>query len=226
LTSPIQILLPLLVWGVIFFLVYKRIKRRRGRLYSPDKRRSSSTNNIHTDSIEQAGAEGEERVKHQLRYLGQEYRIWNGVILEFDGLSNEFDHIIIGPKGMLHIETKYYSGELRFGPFGIEQTKYDSNGNITEQKNIDDPTGQITMHEMLLERVLQNHGLKDCPLKGILCIAHPKATISGNLANPNILVCKDSMLLHHIKELPDVSSYHEQYYQKLTDIIEKCIRKS
>ena len=220
-------LIPFFIMVAIVLWVYKYVlKRRRVGSYSANWKRKGSKNSSNSDAIEQAGSEGEERVKHQLRYLGSEYRIWNGVHLEYDGLSNEFDHIIIGPKGIIHIETKNYSGELRFNSFGIEQTKYDSDGNVIEQKNIDDPTGQITMHEMLLERVLQNNGVKDCPLKSVLCIANPRAIINGNPANSKILVCKDSMLLHHIKELPEVIFYDEQYHQKLTETIEKCIRKS
>ncbi|MCY9667213.1 NERD domain-containing protein [Paenibacillus alginolyticus] len=175
-----------------------------------------------TRAMKAAGDKGEKSVQFLLDHLDTNiYKVWNGIYLHHHGTEHEFDHLVVGPSGLIHIETKVYSGELTFTPNGIEQVKTDRYGNRHDKKILKDPTGQIILHELLLKKILNANQLMDVNITNILCIAHETAQIIGSPVNPSIFVCKEPALLHIINE--QSSSIDLETQNNLIDAIDSAI---
>lgn len=79
--------------GVLLYRRVKELKGYRGRTL--------------------AGLEGERRVAALLDELPPEYRIVHGVDITWPGQGSEdIDHVIVGPTGLIVVDAKYYSGDL------------------------------------------------------------------------------------------------------------------
>lgn len=115
------------------------------------------------------GLAGERQVADKLKQLGKEYTVMHRHKVRAGGSVQEFDHIVIGPNGLFHIETKHWSGEIRFTAGGMERE---------EGKPGEDPTGQLYRHEYVLKELLRKPSIK-CDLIGILCFTHPGGRVIG-----------------------------------------------
>jgi hypothetical protein len=175
-------------------------------------------------SIKAAGDRGEKLVKYMLDRIDTEiYQAWNDIDLLHNGISQQIDHIVIGPCGLVHIETKYNPGELTFTQHGIEQVKKDNYGNRMEKILLKDPTGQIILHMNIIKKVLNENGLKDVKITNVVCVAHEKAVIMNSPVNSAFLVCRETGLLNLINELPATIDLDTQ--KKLSESIEAAIQK-
>lgn len=152
----------------IFYFLYKwaRAKKKRNNGY---------------------GAAGEKSTAHQLRFLGSEYKVLHGRIVKAGGSQQEFDHLVIGPNGLFHIETKNWSGDIAFTKDGVERSR---------GEDLKDPTAQLYRHEYILKELLREHHLHG-EVVGILCFANSNARISGK--SPAFATLKLDRLLHFIK---------------------------
>ncbi|HEX7057427.1 MAG TPA: nuclease-related domain-containing protein [Bacilli bacterium] len=130
---------------------------------------------------------GEKKVAHQLKFLGPEYKVLNGKTIRARANHQEFDHVVIGPNGVFHIETKYWSGRVAFTEQGVEREG---------EKAAADPTAQLYRHEYILKELLKEIGVR-ADVVGVLCFAHPKAQIEGK--SPAFITAKVDRLLHVIK---------------------------
>src|SRR5690606_14906975 len=98
-----------------------------------------------------------------------------------------FDHIVVGPNGIFHIETKYWSGSITFTEHGVERDG---------RRESQDPTAQLYRHEYILKELLKEHRMQ-ADVVGVLCFAHPGAHVEGN--SPAFATAKVDRLLHVIK---------------------------
>ncbi len=133
------------------------------------------------------GDEGEKNTAHQLRYIGKEYRVLNSRRVHAGGGSQEFDHIVVGPNGLFHIDSKHWSGDITFTSNGVERSKEGHSG---------DPTSQLYRHEYVMKELLKSHNVQ-ADVIGVLCFTHPNSNLIGK--SPAFTTVKVDRLLHTIK---------------------------
>jgi membrane protein DedA with SNARE-associated domain len=133
------------------------------------------------------GRVGEKKTAHQLKFLGREYRVLHRRRLRAGDNTQEIDHLIVGPNGVFHIETKHWSGDIAFTADGVKR----SNGAASE-----DPTAQMYRHEYVVKELLRQHHIR-ADAVGILCFTHPQGAIMGK--SPAFVTLKVDRLLHFIK---------------------------
>ena len=135
--------------------------------------------------IMRSGNRGESKVQSVLRTLekpNSRYRVYHNIKLGPDLLhTNEYDTVVVGPGGIIHIETKNYGGE-RGGIIDI-----DSNDNwILHKKNgyskmITNPMGQVSSHEYRLKGFLRKVvGVRNLPTQGIIVLSCDNITVRYN----------------------------------------------
>jgi membrane protein DedA with SNARE-associated domain len=134
-----------------------------------------------------SGERGERAVAHELKHLGREYVVFHNIRLSAGGSRQQIDHLVIGPEGVFHIETKHWSGEIRFTGSGLERSA---------NKPGADPTGQLYRHEYVIREILRRSRL-DCDVTGILCFTHPECRIVGE--SPGFATVRPDRLLHVIR---------------------------
>ena len=110
----------------------------------------------------QAGNEGERRVVNHLSgLLGDEWTLISG----YRGPGGEVDQILVGPRGVCALETKYLNGTVFVSGDEWELDKYDNYGNRVESgRPIEDrrgrsPSEQLNGAVRPLERFLARRGL-------------------------------------------------------------------
>nr|WP_240666707.1 nuclease-related domain-containing protein [Longirhabdus pacifica] len=139
-------------------------------------------------NVKKAGNAGERIIANQLSSLPKDYRVLHNVIIKPKyGSRQEFDHIVIGPNGLFHIETKNWSGDLIFTKHGFERSK----GKAKTQ----DPTGQLYRHDVVIKQFLREYGYK-CDVEGLLCFTHPRGNVIGS--SPSFKTLKANQLLQQI----------------------------
>ncbi len=156
--------------------------------------------------IMKSGSKGESKVQSVLRTLeksNSRYRVYHNIKLGPDPLhTNEYDTVVVGPGGILHIETKNYGGE-RGGIIDI-----DSNDNwILHKKNgyskiITNPIGQVGSHEYRLKGFLNKRvGVKNLPMQGIIVLSCDNITVRYNKkANKDVPIINRHELVDFIKD--------------------------
>jgi membrane protein DedA with SNARE-associated domain len=184
-------IIPFMIGSITLTIIYVAWKVRRGR-----KRIKSN-----------AGFEGEKRTAHQLKFLGREYLVLNARHVRAKKSTQEFDHIVIGPNGVFHIETKYWAGSVRFTKAGMERSR---NGTS------EDPTNQLYRHEYVLKELLRPLTFK-APMTGVICFAHPDCQIEGS--SPAFHVLKLDQLLHWIKTYRSSVKLNQKQIQDIKKII-------
>lgn len=166
------LVLPLIIGAIVLAAVYFVVKS-----VLPKKK-----------GIKLAGKAGEQAVAHQLKFLGSEYKVLNAKVLRSGGSCQQFDHVVLGPNGIFHIETKYWSGRIAFTENGIERAG--------QRGTKSDPTAQMYRHEYILKELLRENGLAG-DVVGILCFAHPNCEIIGS--SPAFTTVKLDRLVHFVK---------------------------
>ncbi|WP_281891153.1 nuclease-related domain-containing protein [Paenibacillus sp. YYML68] len=130
----------------------------------------------------------ERSAAHQLKYIGGEYRVLHGKRL--GGGKLDIDHLVIGPNGLFHIDTKHWDGEIQLGAGGEGQLQ------TAETAAGLDPTAQLYRQEHALKELLRQHKLR-ADVVGIVCFTHPDATLIGTSAAFNAV--KVERLVQQIK---------------------------
>lgn len=134
-----------------------------------------------------AGYIGEKNVAHQLKYIGAEYKVFNGRHVRARTGAQEIDHLVVGPNGLFHIETKNWGGHIRFTDKGVERSK---------EGHHEDPTAQLYRHESVLKELLRGNKL-EADVVGVLCFSSPTCTLDGE--SPAFVTVKLDRLVHAIK---------------------------
>ena len=100
------------------------------------------------------GDRGELRVTRRLRNLkGEEYVVFNDLLIETDRGSSQIDHIVISRYGIFVIETKNYSGWI----FGNENSEYWTQSIYRKKTKFRNPIKQNWSHIYALKSVLSEH---------------------------------------------------------------------
>lgn len=136
---------------------------------------------------DKAAVEAEGTVAGQLKSIGSGYRVLHGRAVRSKSASREFDHLVIGPNGVFHIEEKDWEGKVTFTSNGAERGK---------EGLKEDPTAQLYRHEFVLKELLRDNKL-EADVTGLLCFTHPDCTLAGR--SPAFAAVKPDGLVHAIQ---------------------------
>jgi Nuclease-related domain len=136
-----------------------------------------------------AGAAGESTVAETLARLGGDYVVINNLPLARRG---DVDHVVVGPAGVVVIETKYLSGRIICAAEDVWiQVKPD------EERLIASPAAQVQRAADGVANMLGRNGMRDVPVFPLLVMAHPRAVLEVEqspvlVVRPFELVARDS----------------------------------
>lgn len=136
---------------------------------------------------DKAVAEAEGTVAGQLKSIGSGYRVLHGRAVRSKSASQEFDHLVVGPNGVFHIEEKDWEGAVTFTSNGVERDK---------ESHKEDPTAQLYRHEFVLKELLRDNKL-EADVTGLLCFTHPDCILAGK--SPAFAAVKPDGLIHAIQ---------------------------
>ncbi|HBI03951.1 MAG TPA: hypothetical protein DDY49_07990 [Paenibacillaceae bacterium] len=160
------------------------------------------------------GLIGEKSTEHHLKFLGDGYRVFHNLdVFTSSGQKQQLDHLIVGPKGVIHIDSKHYKGEIIFTDHGMERSTK-SGGH--------DPSGQMMRHEQVMKKVLREHNFGHVQVTGIINFTHPHCTLIGS--SPSFITVTVDRLLTAIHELPD--SLSREHVKKIVQIIKTNSKES
>ncbi len=142
------------------------------------------------------GLAGERAVAAVLAHLDHRYVLVNG--LQFTQPRGELDHLLLGPHGLLGIETKAHRGHIACLAGHWRRWTIHEDGRM-EDLPIGNPSAQLQRTLRLLGGLLSSWGVS-CPVTGVIVFTHPEVELElQDLATP---VVRLDELLHHISVLP------------------------
>jgi len=134
-------------------------------------------------------------VTSTLACLGPEYVVIHNLPLAGKG---DVDHVVVGPGGVVVLETKYLAGRISYDGAGrwIQQKRH-------ELRQIADPSAQLTQAATAVQMRLANAGFGNVPIYPLLVFAHPHAELE--LAHSPVGVARPFELvplLHQLAQEP------------------------
>jgi len=154
---PWMVGLGALEWALSIGLVIRFFGRHRARSAQDDAARWA------------AGALGENIVAAALAQLEADHVVINNLPLAGCG---DADHVVVGPAGVVVVETKYLAGRVScLGDGTWMQSKRD------EVRQIADPAAQVQRAAAAIADRLWRRGLWDVPVQSVLVVAHPRAEL-------------------------------------------------
>lgn len=144
----------------------------------------------------EVGNIGEQIVRNELKRLEElGYSVINGPVLKYDGVSKEYDHIVIGDNGVFCIETKAFG--LSGGKACKASLFIDPNDKWIIRKNgmnrdLESPTQQVVDEKKLLEKIIN----LSCFLEvhPILVLCNTELYIKNNIELPYDVVRIDALI--------------------------------
>lgn len=144
----------------------------------------------------EVGNIGEQIVRNALKRLEElGYSVINGPVLKYDGVSKEYDHIVIGDNGVFCIETKAFG--LSGGKACKASLFIDPNDKWIIRKNgmnrdLESPTQQVVDEKKLLEKIIN----LSCFLEvhSILVLCNTELYIKNNIELPYDVVRIDALI--------------------------------
>jgi membrane protein DedA with SNARE-associated domain len=152
---------------------------------------------------------GEKNTALQLKNVGSEYRVLHSKNIRSRGAVQEIDHLVIGPNGLFHIETKNWHGTIRFTEQGVERS--------LPEHHVDDPTEQLTRHEFILKELLRANKI-EADVVGILNFSDSHSEIIGS--SPLFVTVKIDQLLQTITQYKPVKSLSSDQVRAIVKLLE------
>ena len=128
------------------------------------------------------GEAGEKEVNYKLKWWLAEHSAYRSIaadcvskysggcirIAAWDYMKEpqEIDHLLVGPAGVIHIETKNYVGTIRVDDTNYWDRDMRNAGHFTTTES---PAFQVKRHAALLSKIVG----EDVPVCGIICLANP-----------------------------------------------------
>jgi hypothetical protein len=135
-----------------------------------------------------AGIEGEQQVADQLgRVLGDDWVLLRGYSNRF----GEIDHLLLGPLGLVAIESKHYSSTVHCDGDQWWFDKYDRYGNHVGRGTMQDrrgrsPSQQLNEPAAALEAFLARRG-QPLPIQRVVLLTHPRSRL-GTCRNRTVSI--------------------------------------
>jgi hypothetical protein len=148
----------------------------------------------------EAGIRGEKEVAYILGWLPKQYITLNNIYLSGPGFeTQQFDHIVIGPPGVIHLETKTINGAILIDDKG-DWIVLRAAQNKINREGMDSPLPQIQRHQVILQSFLKEKFPDlSIPTHGIVVMANSRTIIEGQ--DPHLTVLKKDKLNEYIKSL-------------------------
>src|SRR5690606_33952046 len=162
----------------------------------------------------EAGLKGEREVAYILSWLPKEFITINNVYLAAGDLEvQQFDHIAVGPPGVIHLETKTINGAVLIDPKG-NWTVLKASQNKIIREGMDSPLPQMQRHEMILQNFLQQEFPgENIPIYGIVVMGNSRTIVEGE--DPRLTVLKRDKLNEYIKSLPAPAPLSQDLINKI-----------
>ena len=144
----------------------------------------------------EVGNIGEQIVRNALKRLEElGYSVINGPVLKYDGVSKEYDHIVIGDNGVFCIETKAFG--LSGGKACKASLFIDPNDKWIIRKNgmnrdLESPTQQVVDEKKLLEKIINLSCFLEVHPIVVLC--NTELYIKNNIELPYDVVRIDALI--------------------------------
>jgi hypothetical protein len=125
-----------------------------------------------------AGIEGEQQVATRLgRVLGDDWVLLRGYRNRF----GEIDHVLLGPRGLVAIESKHHSSTVHCDGDTWWSDKYDRYGNHVGRGTMEDrggrsPSRQLNEPATALETFLASRG-QPVPVQRLVLLTHPRSRL-------------------------------------------------
>jgi hypothetical protein len=200
--------------------LWENIKTNRYQIINQNTDYSTQySQNLHQDYVDvedqkkAAGAKGEKDVAFQLKFLPHEYKVFNDINIYSNNLKSQIDHLVIGPTGIYHLETKNYSGRIVIDSYGQWfRQKYDNAPELLEN-----PSGQLERHHETILGFLKKRqmGNSEEIVYPVFVSASISTKITGHKNFPYPIWRVDN-LLSNIKNCPFVLS--ENQIEKLYEM--------
>lgn len=174
------------------------------------------------------GEAGEKEVNYKLKWWLAEHSAYRSIaadcvskysggcirIAAWDYMKEpqEIDHLLVGPAGVIHIETKNYVGTIRVDDTNYWDRDMRNAGHFTTTES---PAFQVKRHAALLSKIVG----EDVPVCGIICLANPNVKLQ-DADNSEIPVVKLGELPELLDAL-DKSTTSPLTAQKVTEVIGK-----
>lgn len=220
-----QSILNIVLWFLVFFgffkLISKLTRRKRG-----NEKKDRRYRNDDDFAQKRAGEEGEEIVRRILVTLPPTQKVLENVFipksLNRGDFSTELDHIIIGPSGIILVETKNWSGQIMIEESGwyrvIDGEKVPAHENIS---------AQCIRHEEGVERFLETMGVRDrgdvnIPIHSVVAMTNHNAQIIGK--DEFLPVMRADNLPVWIKRLPNMEINQDkidEIYEVFSDYLKE-----
>lgn len=144
-----------------------------------------------------SGQRGEQEVAFALQWLPEEYVVLNDIQISAPGLEiQQLDHVVVGPQGVFHIETKNYNGAVIISSEGQWMLLRPGETGLVKE-GIDSPLAQVKRHEMVLRHILGRlPGGKEVPVISLVVLSHPRCILEGH--DPELTVIKKDRLVSYI----------------------------
>ncbi|NLC76279.1 MAG: NERD domain-containing protein [Clostridia bacterium] len=105
----------------------------------------------------EAGLKGEREVAYILGWLPKNFVSLNNIYLPTEDFeTQQLDHLVIGPPGVIHVETKTINGAVLIDEKG-DWTVLKAAQNKIVREGMDSPLPQIRRHEIILQSFLKEH---------------------------------------------------------------------
>lgn len=147
-----------------------------------------TTNISQNQEMVDAGKRGERNIAHNLEFLDKnKFIVYNDITVYSEDykLSQQIDHLIIGPGGVISIETKSLKGEIIIKDNDTwEQYKKGTYNTIIN------PTQQVMRHENILKRILP----QGTPITSIIAMGNYRTKVKNEelcaypIANANAIL--------------------------------------
>jgi len=119
------------------------------------------------------------------RVLGDEWALLRG----YRNNRGEIDHLLLGPQGLIAIESKHRNATVHCDGDQWWFEKYDRFGNLVDRGGIADkrgrsPSVQLNEPASLLEGLLRSHGYP-VSIQRVVLFTHPRSAL-GRCRNPSV----------------------------------------
>ncbi|TDA67708.1 MAG: NERD domain-containing protein [Clostridia bacterium] len=161
-----------------------------------------------------SGRRGEQEVAFALQWLPKEYIVINDIQVASPGLgAQQLDHVVIGPQGVFHLETKNYNGAVIISPDGQWMLlRPGENGLVRE--GIDSPLAQVRRHEMVLRQILGSLNVgREVPLVSLVVLSHPRCIMEGR--DPELTVLKKDHLVSYITDYQNAAKFSARQVRRI-----------
>jgi hypothetical protein len=169
----------------------------------------------------EAGKKGEMEIAYYLTWLNNNYHAFNDICIYSEKYGNQqIDHLVVGPNGIFHLETKNINGTIKITDTGdwILEKKL---RNQLLVEGMESPHHQIRRHELVLKDLLAQHfkpkELAKLHLEPIVAMANSRTIIEGK--DPVLEVVKKDKLVYHLENAGNPRVLSNEEVKKIALII-------